>query len=68
MKIPFQLQHVTLDKLRRSRDIECSDSVMEHHPNYPKVWWYSLLKHIEHGKRRCFLNNKQKTKTIQRNK
>ena len=38
MKISFQLQHATVDKLRCKRDIESYDSVMEDRPNYPKIW------------------------------
>ena len=42
-----EIQH----ELQRKGDIECYDKVMESHPNYPKILWYSL-----------FLEYKQKAK------
>jgi hypothetical protein len=46
MLTSFQLQHITLDELHYKKDMESYDSIMEDHPNYPKILWRSLLRYI----------------------
>ena len=30
-------------ELQWKKDIECYDKVMGQRPNYPMIWWYSLV-------------------------
>ncbi len=37
-------------ELQRKGDIECYEKAMELHPNYPKIWYNSVLKYKQKTK------------------